>query len=674
MFEQFFHGLFLVLQWPSIGFLCLGVFIGLWLGVLPGLGGIVGLVLLLPFTFSMDPVSAFALLLGMFAVTSTSDTITAVMVGVPGPSSQAIMLDGYPLAKQGHAERALGASFAVSAFGGVFGAAALALSLPIMQPLVLSFTSPEVFMLGVLGLSLVGMLSGRSIPKGIAVATFGLVIACVGYAPTISIPRFHFGTDYLIAGLPLIPIILGLFGLPELMELAIRNVSISQVPRDQTKGGRLFDGVKDAVKHWWLVTRCAALGTYIGVLPGVGGSIVDWVAYGHAVQSAKDKSKFGQGDIRGVLAPDVANNACKGGDLIPTVGFGIPGSLGAAILLGALVIQGLKPGPEMLGSSVHITFSMVWSIALANIMASIILFMTARQFARLAFVPGHLIVPGVILFVFMGAWLGSAALGDWITVFVFGVVGFLMKRGGWPRPPLVLAMVLGSIMENTLVLSMRVHDGLGWLGRPIVLIILALIAITVLLSVTDILKSKRTGNVPKAGEGTEKNPLVSLPLAFVLLALFAYAIVDAQQWPRAVSLFPLVSAIIGGAMVLLVLLREIPEARGAMVTAGGAGAAIRSAWEKAELTGASAYFGYMLAIILLSMVVGQKIAIPIFVAVYLVRWGEYDWKVALAYAVAAWAILVFFYDWVMSLLWYPPLIESFVRSVLPARFPFWLFF
>ena len=545
MLDAFITGLLLVLQWPAIGYLALGVAIGLWLGVLPGLGGIIGLVLLLPFTFNMDPVAAFALLLGMYAVTSTSDTITAVMLGVPGPSSQAIMLDGYPLAQMGHAERALGASFVVSAYGGVFGAAALALSIPIMRPLVLSFTSPEIFMLGVLGLSMVGMLSGTSILKGLAVGAIGLLIACVGYAPTVSIPRYYFGTDYLISGLPLVPIILGLFGLPELMELAVRNVSISRVPRDQSVGGSIADGMRDAVRHWWLATRCAAIGTYIGILPGVGGAIVDWVAYGHAVQSAKDKSGFGKGDIRGVIAPDVANNACKGGDMVPTVGFGIPGSLGAAILMGALVIQGLKPGPEMLGPKLHITFSMVWSIVIASIIASVVLLLTARQFTRLAFVPGHLIVPAVILFVFMGAWLGSAVMGDWITCFAFGVIGLLMKRSGWPRPPLVLALVLGSMMETSLLLSVRVHDGMGWLARPIVLVILALIVTTIAYSVWGIIKERRTGNAPSAGEGTERSPLISLPIAVMTFVLFVWAAIEARQWPHAVALFPLAISITG---------------------------------------------------------------------------------------------------------------------------------
>ena len=338
MFEAFITGLSLVFEWPAIGFLMLGVFIGIWMGAIPGLGGVIGLVLLLPFTFGMDPVPAFALLLGMFAVTSTSDTIASVMLGIPGTAaSQATILDGYPLAQKGQAARALGAAFTVSAFGGVFGALILAVSLPIILPVILAFNSPELFMLGLLGLAMVGSLSGGSVMKGLAVAALGILLATVGEAVTVAIPRFAFGTDYLSDNLPLIPVVLGLFAIPEIMELAIRNTSISKIPQGQSDGGGLMDGVKDAFRHWWLAVRCAVIGTYVGMLPGLGAAIVDWIAYGHAVQSAKDKSQFGKGDIRGVIAPEAANNAIKGGALVPTVAFGIPGSLGTAILLSALM-------------------------------------------------------------------------------------------------------------------------------------------------------------------------------------------------------------------------------------------------------------------------------------------------------------------------------------------------
>jgi len=374
MFDAFATGFLLAIEWPAFGYLMLGVLIGIWIGAVPGLGGILGLVVLLPFTFGMEPVPAFALLLGMFAVSSTSDTISSVLLGIPGTAaSQATVLDGYPLAQQGQAARALGAAFTVSAFGGVFGALVLAVSLPLILPIILSFASPELFMLGVLALTMVGSLAGKSIVKGLAVACLGILLSTIGYADMLAIPRYWFGAPYLLDGLSIIPVVLGLFALPELLELSVRNASIARVSSKDVAGGGLVDGVRDSITHWWLAVRCAAIGTYVGMLPGLGAAIVDWVAYGHAVQSAKDPSMFGKGDIRGVIAPEAANNATRGGSLIPTVAFGIPGSLGTAILLGALLIQGLKPGPEMLTTQLHITFSMVWMIVIANIVVSIFL-------------------------------------------------------------------------------------------------------------------------------------------------------------------------------------------------------------------------------------------------------------------------------------------------------------
>ncbi len=674
MLDAFFTGLFLVFQWPAIGYLFLGVLIGIWLGAVPGLGGIIGLVMLLPFTFGMDPVSAFALLLGMFAVTTTSDTIASVMLGIPGTAaSQATILDGYPLAQKGQAARACGAAFTVSAFGGIFGAMILAVSLPLILPIILAFNSPELFMLGVLGLTMVGSLSGRSILKGLVVAVLGLLMATVGYAETVAIPRYWFGTDYLIDDLPLIPIVLGLFAIPELMELAIRNVSISRIPKEQTEGGGMLEGIKDAFRHWWLALRCSVIGTYVGMLPGLGAAIVDWVAYGHAVQSAKDKSLFGQGDIRGVIAPEAANNATKGGALVPTVAFGIPGSLGAAILLGALLIQGLKPGPEMLTTELPLTFSMVWMIVIANIVVALLLMVWSKQVAKVAFLPGHMVVPGVILFVFMGAWLGGASLGDWISCLTMGVVGFIMKRGGWPRPPLILALILGNIMENSFQISMRAHEGAGWLTRPIVLIILALVILTIFLAARGIIKTKRSGDGPTLGEGSERNPVISFPFSVGLLVLFVWAGIESLKWPYSVRQFPLMISIPGAALVLGALWHDARGLIAESAEAGGIEAAIRLASKKAVLPGAGQFFGYLIAMILMMLVIGQKFALPLFIGIYLWRWGSYPWRFSLGYAIGGWLLLVLFYDQVMHLFWHQSWLSTWLPSLLPEWLPPWLF-
>ena len=666
MLDAFITGLFLVFQWPAIGFLLLGILTGIWLGAVPGLGGVIGLVILLPFTFGMETVSAFALLLGMYAVTTTSDTIASVMLGIPGTAaSQATILDGYPLAQKGEAQRAFGAAFTVSAFGGVFGALVLAASLPLVLPIILAFGNPEVFALGILGLSMVGSLSGNSISKGLIVALVGLLLSTVGYAEAESVPRYFFGEDYLLDGLPIIPIVLGLFALPEVMELAIKDTSISRVTREQAKDVTIMTGVRDALTHWWLAVRCATLGTYIGMLPGLGGAIVDWLAYGHAVQSAKDKSMFGQGDIRGVIAPEAANNAIKGGALVPTVAFGIPGNLGTAILLGALLIQGLKPGPDMLTTELHITFSMVWTIVVANIIAAVALMIWANQLAKVAFIRGHLIVPGVILFVFMGAWLGQASIGDWIVCIIAGVFGVVMKRGGWPRPPLVLALILGNILENSLYIStMANEEPLAWLTRPIVLIIFALTAITLAFSVRGVVRSKLAGDQPQTGEGREENFFLSLPLSLILFTAFSLAAIKATEWELPVGQFPLFIAAPGIVLCLGVLIADVRGVVTVGRSADGFGAALSTAAQRAMLGGASQFFGYLLAMLLLTFIIGQIASLCLFVALYLWRWGGYGARVSLGYAFIGWVFLFGFYDRVMNVLWFDSTLSDFYGTVM----------
>lgn len=674
MLEAVVTGLGLVLAWPAFGYLMLGCVLGMWLGAVPGLGGIIGLVLLLPFTFGMEPVPALALLLGLWTVTATSDTIASVMLGIPGTAaSQATILDGYPLAKQGHAARAFGAAFTVSAFGGVFGAAVLALSLPLVLPVILSFNSPELFMLGMLGLTMVGTLSGASVLKGLAAAMFGLLLATVGFADTIAIPRYTLGTLYLMDELPLIPVVLGLFAIPELLELAIRDVSISRVPASQARGGGLMDGVRDARRHWWLALRCSAIGVYIGMLPGLGASIVDWMAYGHAVQSAKDKSRFGKGDIRGVIAPEAANNAIKGGALIPTLALGIPGSLGTAILLGALIMHGIRPGPDMLDSNLHITLSLVWMIVIANIVAAAMLMAWSKQVAKIAFLPGHLVVPGVIVFVFMGAWLGGASIGDWIACLAMGVIGYVMKQGGWPRPPLILALILGNILENTFHISMRLHHGIGWLGRPIVLVILALIVITLVVAARGMIRNKRLGEAPAGDDGADTFAALSLPFAALLGVLFVAAAISALDWPATVRQFPLTIALPGAVLAFACLFRDARDLARARLKAGGLGAALGAGAKSADLPRAARFLGYLAALIPLAMILGQKIALPLLVGVYLWRWGGYGWRLSLGYALAAWIVIVAFYDRVMHLVFHPSWLAGHVAPLLPDWLPAWLF-
>ena len=490
-------------------------------------------------------------------------------------------------------------------------------------------------MLGMLGLAMVGSLSGRSMVKGVAAALFGLWLATIGLPDSQAIPRYTFGTLYLLDDLPLIPVLLGLFAIPEIMDLAIKNLSISSTGSADDNRKGLLQGVRDAFQNWWLVVRCSVIGSYIGMLPGLGASIVGWVTYAHAKQSAKDDSQFGQGDVRGVLAPEAANNALRGGALIPTLTLGIPGSVGTAILMGALIMQGLRPGPSMLDAKLPMTFSFVWMIAIASVVATLVLLRTVNQVAKIALMPSQLLVPGVLLFVFMGAWLGGASIGAWVTCVLFGVVGYFMKRGGWPRPPVILALVLGEILERSFQISTRIHEGFGWVERPIVVGLFLAIVATLVLAARGFARQKRS-NVPATGEAAERNPAISLSI--------------------------------------IVMVRDLADLLERKRAAGGWRMTLQAAGKDAKLAKALPFFAYLIGVILLTLLVGQKIALPVFIGVYLLRWGHFKPRVALAYSLGAWAILVFFYDQVMQLLFHPSLLAIWMQPRLPSNFPDWLLF
>lgn len=537
-----------------------------------------------------------------------------------------------------------------------------------IRPVIESFGSPEIFMLGLLGLSMVASLSGGSILKGLVAALLGLMLAMVGYSDSGAVPRYYFEKEYLIDGLPLVPMVLGIFALSELMELAVRNTSISRVDIKEVKGGAILDGIKDAGRHWWLALRCSFIGTYIGMLPGLGAAIADWVAYGHAMQTENDTSRFGKGDIRGVIAPEAANNATCAGTLLPTLAFGVPGSIGAAILLGALLIVGLKPGPEMLTTELDTSFSMVWSIVVANILATVLLLFTAKHFTKIVFLPGSMLVPGILIFVFMGAWMGGGDMGDWIVLLSMGVVGFFMKRGGWPRPPLVLALVLGGIMENSYILTDRVYDGVEWMQRPIVIGIALIIAVTLFSLMRGIAKRKKNGEVGLNIEGTVGSPIFSLPFAIVLFVFFALATWMAQEWTRSVKLFPVLLGTFGIVLTAVLVLKDSVDFRKLLAVQQGFGNAFRDASEQALFKRCALFFLLLICMAVIAVVLGQKIALPLLVGFYLRQWGNRSWRTCFIYAACVWVFLVGFYDRVMNIFWY----ESWLGGKLPALLPDWL--
>ncbi|HSE94681.1 MAG TPA: tripartite tricarboxylate transporter permease, partial [Methylomirabilota bacterium] len=559
MAGAFAGGLYQVFAPTTFGLMLVGIAVGFLVGILPGLGGPTTLAVMLPFVFTMTPVEAFAFLLGMAAVTATTGDITSILFGVPGePTTASTVVDGHPMAKRGEAGRALGAALMSSLVGAIFGAVALAAAIPVVRPLVLSFGSPEFFMLALVGLTFVAALSREAPMKGLIAGALGLLLATVGLDPQTGTQRYTFGQLFLWDGIGLVPVTVGLFAIPEIVDLAVRGTAISSPGVDRLGG--VMDGVKDTFRHWRLVLRCSAIGAYVGVIPGMGGSVSQWLAYAHAVQSSPGKERFGAGAVEGVLGPGAANNSTLGGNLIPTVAFGVPGGVTTAILLGAFIIQGLVPGPSMLipearGGHLALTFSFVWTIVIANLVAVAVSFLLLRRLVKVTQVRGGLLVPPILLMVYLGAFAEKHQLWDLSLVLLFGGLGWLMERFRWPRPPLILGLVLGPLAENRLFLA-TTNYGLAWLLRPWVLVLIALTLAGLLASA---LKARRAARerppAPEVARQAGGRWHAGFTLAIVSAA--AWAMWQSQGFSYRAGLFPWVIGVPLLALASVQLTREV---------------------------------------------------------------------------------------------------------------------
>ena len=541
-------------------YLGLGVVVGLIVGILPALGGIAGMSLLLPFIYGMDVTAALAMLMGMVAVIPTSDTFSAILMGIPGSASaQATVVDGFPLAKRGEAARALSASFSASFIGGLFGAILLSVFVIVARPLILAFGSAELFMLAIFGLSMVGVLSGSNAAKGLGACAIGLVIGSVGSSPATGEYRMEFGTLYLSDGVQLAIVGLGLFAIPEIVDILRTQEKISGSGK---LGKGWIDGLKDTWKNRWLTLRCSGIGALLGVMPGIGGSASDWIVYGHVVQSAKDKSQFGKGDIRGVIGPEAANNSKDGGALVPTLLFGIPGGGTMAIFLAGMVLLGLQPGPAMVGRDLDMTYTIIWSLALANLFGTILCIILSPTIARITTVPFAIVAPFMVMIVSFGAFQTTRSLWDLVTLLSLGILGIFMRRFGWSRPAFLIGFVLASMSERYLYQAVQFY---GWefLTRPIVIAIALMTVVTVWLSIRSRAKDGATDLGEGSADGAQAlNLTPQFVFTGIVFAFFVYAFYDAWMKSFLGGIFPLLSAGAGlllTAIVLFPLLRSGTE-------------------------------------------------------------------------------------------------------------------
>lgn len=564
MWEQAGEALSMLLEPLRLAALFGGMLAGMLFGMLPGLGGVATVSILLPFIYQLDELSAMAMLLGAIAVVYTSDTITSVLVGAPGsPASAPTAIEGHALAKEGRAAEALTVGFLSSCLGGIIGAIVLTLAIPVAGPLVLLLGTAELFMFALVGLYYASSLVGGNPVKGLLAGCIGLLFGVVGPAPAAAEFRFAFDQAYLLDGLSLVIVALGLFGVVEALSMLAEGGGIS---RAAVVLSAWRPGAASAWRNRWLALRGALIGVLGGFVPAVGANASTWVAYAHAVRTTRDKSRFGRGEVRGIAAAESANNATIIADLVPTMLFSVPGGPAAAIFLGALFSFGFYPGPRFVTDHPDVMFLIIWSVALASVIGTLICFLVSPYIARLTRIRFALIAAPLILVMVLGSFQATNSIGDIFMLAVLGLLGWMMKQGGWPRAPVLVGFVLAKPMEQYFWLAEQLH---GWrfLLRPGVIVIGLLIVVPIALQLWRRWRRPPDGEAARATaavatqEGWERRSVatgrVSTVLSAAMLALFVLALIDALDFAPDAQLLPMLAIVPGTALAVLALGRDL---------------------------------------------------------------------------------------------------------------------
>ncbi len=477
----YIEALSLLLIPSNLIIMLLGVMLGLLIGMLPGLGGSIALALLIPVTFGMPAETAIILLISTYGAVTLGGSLSAILVNTPGTAQNAATaFDGFPLTQKGKAGYAIGAAMTASALGGAVGLLVLVFAIPIARNIILAFSYPEFFMLALFGLTVIAVVTKGNTFRGLIAAGFGLMLAFIGTDPSRGQARFTFETNYLWDGINLITVIIGMFALAEAMKLFTEKKSIAEVKEEVVSKFRgVISGVGAVFKHWWLFLRCSIIGIIVGIIPGVGGTVAGFMSYGHAVQSSKHPEKFGHGAIEGIIASEAANDSKEGGSLLPTFAFGIPGSAAMAILLGGLVIHGIAPGPSILTEHIHILYILIVANFVGHFIASIIGGVIGAQLVFLTRLRGSLLAPVIVIIALVGAYTLRYNILDVVAAIIFGLIGYLMDRYGYSKVAVIIALVLGRLIEanyHRTIVSM----GLEGFLRPISLTLLILIVVTLI--------------------------------------------------------------------------------------------------------------------------------------------------------------------------------------------------
>lgn len=483
------------ISWAVFPYLFVGSVFGLIIGVIPGLSGHFAMAMAVTFLYQMEPAAGIAFILGAHATVAQGGGLTAILFSTPGTGQNAAtLLDGPAMRDKGEAGIAVGAAMAACFLGATFGAVVLGLLIPVLREVVLFFGPPEVFVLAFLALTFVAVLGKEDMTRSLIAASLGLLLAMIGVDNVTNTHRFTMGSERLADGLQLVPVILGLFAVAEMIDLWVRGGSLARdVPKALSAKDtqiQIFKGIGLAFKHWWLVMRCSAIGTTMGLIPGLGSAPAAFVAYGHAKQSSPDRDTFGTGNVKGVIGPEASNDAVEGGALASTIAFGIPGSSSMAILLSGLFILGLDTGPQMLNQNVDIIFVMIFTVIIGNFIGTIFGMFLVNPLSRATSIRASVMVPVLMAVIATGAFAGERAIFDIGVAVVFGILGFIMKVLNYSRAALLIGFVLGFAVEKNLYLALLL-DGPFFVMQPIPLVLLLITLVFLAWNIWVIVRDKK---------------------------------------------------------------------------------------------------------------------------------------------------------------------------------------
>lgn len=491
--------------------LFVGVAGGMVIGALPGLGATMGIAILIPVTYTMDPVPALVMLTAIYTSAIYGGSITAILLHTPGtPASAATAMDGYKLTLKGEGLRAIGMSTVGSMIGGTISGIMLLLISPPLARFSLQFNAPEYFLLAIFGLSIIGTLSANNLLKGIISGVLGLCLALVGYDIVYGTPRFDYGVTALQSGIQTVPALIGLFSLSQVM-IQAENIGLreNKVTETAELKGRFLPTAKEMVMLVPNFIRSALLGIVVGILPGAGGDIGSWVGYNEAKRFSKHKEEFGNGSIEGICASETANNAVTGGALIPLMTLGIPGSSAAAVLLGGLMIHGLTPGSGLFTAQADITYSIIVGFILANIAMGLLGMLAARYVVKVVKVPYGILAPIIVVLSVVGAYAINISFADCCVMLAFGFLGYYMRKFDFPTAPVVLGLILGNMAEQGLLRSIIMAKNTNllvyYLSRPICVVLLVMIILAVFAPALMNLLSKKMNKPDVAATGADSN-------------------------------------------------------------------------------------------------------------------------------------------------------------------------